>query len=131
MGLDMYLRARIKDTQEEFYEVYWRKANQVFRYLEKNIGTIENCKEHVVPVDVVKNLLNTCIDVFDKATDGTYVTNSEYASQKLPTRSGYFFGSTEYNEYYVMEIKWTIEELTNALEVFDPERHEFVFWAWW
>ena len=45
MGLDMYLFKRNKKTNEEVQEImYWRKANQIRRWFENELGGLENCK---------------------------------------------------------------------------------------
>jgi hypothetical protein len=37
----------------------------------------------------------------------------------LPTRSGFFFGGTEYDEYYMNSIKYTINILEEVLSEVD------------
>jgi hypothetical protein len=46
---------------------------------------------------------------------GKYVVNSEVAAENLPTTSGFFFGSTDYDEWYMEDMKLTKKILTEAL----------------
>ena len=42
--------------------------------------------------------------------------NPEIAAALLPTCDGFFFGSTEYDQWYMDDINQTIEILTEVLE---------------
>ena len=49
----------------------------------------------------------------------------------LPTRSGFFFGGTEYDEFYLRDLKDTVEILDRVLG--DPllEDCDFLYQASW
>jgi hypothetical protein len=51
-------------------------------------------------------LLNVCEKVLD---------NPDLAEELLPTSSGFFFGSTDYDEYYEQELRETVILLTKLL----------------
>ena len=131
MGLDMYLYARNKETKEDVEVAYWRKANQVLKFFKECFGEMKNCKEYNVSIDTIKGLLKTCENVLNKATDGENVTNVKYAHQMLPTQDGFFFGSTEYDKWYVRELQSTVDKLKVVVEQFNPEVENLVFMAWW
>jgi ABC-type Zn uptake system ZnuABC Zn-binding protein ZnuA len=136
MGLDMYLRSKIyiganyehnkiagviyltkegKPIKINLDKVtyiiedcgYWRKSNQIHGWFVDNVqkGT-DDCGEYYVSEDKLKELLNLCLQI--KA-------NPTLASELLPTRSGFFFGNEEYDEYYWEDIDNTIEILNNVL----------------
>lgn len=50
----------------------------------------------------------------DFRTDGKVVLNPE-ACEELETESGFFFGDTDYNEYYVYHLDETIEQLEKVV----------------
>ena len=43
------------------------------------------------------------------------------AEELLPTTEGFFFGSTDYNEYYMKDIDYTIEILEEAISEYELE----------
>lgn len=51
----------------------------------------------------------------DFRTDGEVITNPEVCGA-LPTEEGFFFGSTEYDEYYVYQLDETIKQLSKVVE---------------
>jgi hypothetical protein len=44
------------------------------------------------------------------------MNDKEKANSLLPTRSGFFFGDTSYDEWYFMHIENTEKQLTEVLE---------------
>ena len=150
MGLDMYLNKRTYVQQwehqkpEEKYNVevtkggetaninpkkvkyiieeagYWRKQNQIHRWFVENIqnGT-DDCGEYYVSKDALASLLELCEKV---KADNTL------ADELLPGASGFFFGGTEYDEWYFNGIDNTIEILKEALE---DENGEYLYSSSW
>jgi hypothetical protein len=150
MGLDMYLNKRTYVQQwehqkpEEKYEVvvtkggeptnvkpnkvkyiieeagYWRKQNQIHRWFVENIqnGT-DDCGEYYVSKTDLETLLKLCEKV--KA-------DNALADELLPGASGFFFGGTEYDEWYFNGIDNTIEILKEALE---DENGEYLYSSSW
>ena len=55
--------------------------------------------------------------------------NHSLAEELLPSASGFFFGGTEYDEWYYNDIAHTIKCLTEALE--DESADEFEYHASW
>lgn len=60
--------------------------------------------------------------------DGLVVEDPSVAQQLLPTQAGFFFGSYEYDEWYVKQIDETIEIIENLLATtnFDEEMIYYV-----
>jgi hypothetical protein len=138
MGLDMYLSKKTYVKQwehqspEEKYEVvvtkggqpvdgikagrvkyieeevgYWRKANQIHKWFVDNVQNGEDdCGDYYVEIDDLMNLLDVCKQVKDDPSK---------AEQLLPPQSGFFFGGTEIDEYYMRDIEHTIEILESIL----------------
>jgi hypothetical protein len=137
MGLDMYLEKRTYVKQwdhqsaEEKHEVvvtkggqptkidpkkvkyiieeagYWRKANQIHRWFVENVQDgIDNCGDYYVGSEKLTELLELCKKV---------EADHSLAEELLPSASGFFFGGTEYDEWYFEDIKNTITILEEAL----------------
>lgn len=96
---------RVSSIQEDIG--YWRKANHIHNWFVENIQNgNDNCGEYYVGIDDLINLLEVCKEV---------KKDPERADELLPTVSGFFFGSTDYDEYYMKDIDYTIEILEGAL----------------
>lgn len=79
---------------------YWRKANAIHRYLLGCIGKVDDGSEARLYGWHIKKLKEICQEVLD---------NHDLAKEKLPTQEGFFFGSTEYDDYYFEQLQKTIE----------------------
>lgn len=87
---------------------YWRKANHIHNWFVENIGDgVDECQKMFVPRDRLEELRDLVVQV---------IANPEQAEELLPTGEGFFFGSTEYDEWYFADLNDTLEILTNALE---------------
>ena len=108
---------------------YWRKANQIHAWF------INHCNEgedRCVDIDVTRGhlqeLYDTCVLVRDnsKLIDGKdqhrIIEDSSIAEDLLPGQEGFFFGGTEYDEWYLKQILDTIEILKPELDIdYDKE----------
>jgi hypothetical protein len=129
MGLDMYFYGRrylwndrekadainklfpeicgadIEEVKAEFK--YWRKFNALHHWFVQNLQDGEdNCKESYVTVDKLYELRDICSAIMDDPSQ---------AENLLPTQSGFFFGNTDYDEYYFNEVKSTLDWLNDFL----------------
>lgn len=136
MGLDMFLDG-VEWIREEWdkdfnvtkkhqriftRECYWRKANQIHRWFVENVQYGEDdCHEYEVTREQLHELKKVCEEVKN---------NPEKAEELLPTQSGFFFGSTEYDEMYFYDINDTINQL-NALFNIDEKYDYFVYHSSW
>jgi hypothetical protein len=86
---------------------YWRKANQIHNWFVENIQKgNDDCGDYYVGTDDLEKLLDACEKV--KA-------DHSLADSLLPSASGFFFGGTEYDEWYFKDIDNTIDMLKEAL----------------
>jgi len=96
---------------------YWRKANAIHQWFVVECGEGEdNCKPYDVSREQLMELRDLCRQV---------ILNPEKGEDILPTADGFFFGSTEYDEWYMEEVKATVELLDGILE--NPK---FEFGGW-
>ena len=101
---------------------YWRKANAIHKYFVKNFRDgVDDCREIHVGRDDLKELLDICHQVKE---------DHNKAEELLPTQSGFFFGSTEYDWWYYDNIEDTIKQLTAILED-GSDSWSFLYQASW
>ena len=147
MGLDMFLE-RMPRGEKPRYEIateigYWRKANQIHNWFVNRVQDgIDDCRyHHPVSRRILEELIETCQEVLGSCEivegkvnigmqfvdgeivqmfeDGKCIKDSSIAESLLPSRSGFFFGGTDYDEWYIRDLEHTIEICKNAIETTD------------
>jgi hypothetical protein len=110
------------DTVKVGFEVgYWRKANQIHEWFVKNVQDgVDNCAYYYVGRDDLEKLLSLCKEAL----------KSDHPEKVLPTQEGYFFGSTEYDEYYRDDLEDTVKILEKVLAL-PEEFSEFFYHSSW
>jgi len=122
--------------------MYWRKANAIHKWFVDNVQNGEDdCKEYYVSIEKLKELRDVCENVLIESqlvegivengqfanaeTKGKLKPNLElgkvikdysYADKHLPTASGFFFGGTNYDEWYYNDVKETLLFLNEELK---------------
>lgn len=87
---------------------YWRKANHIHAWFVKNVqDEKDDCGDYYVSEENMKELLDAVNQVLD---------NHDLAEELLPIQEGFFFGGTEYDEYYFSDLEETREILEEALK---------------
>lgn len=118
---------------------YWRKANQIHNWFVENVqGGEDDCGEYNVSKEQFEKLLSICKRIKEKCLlvhsmvkngeqiengqftpiyeEGKSMTNWELAEELLPTKSGFFFGGTDYDQYYMEDIEYTITLIEEILK---------------
>ena len=146
------------DTEHEYGHkrlmeqlVSWRKANQIHNWFVENVQDGEDdCGSYEVTKEQLEALLELCMKVklasklvkgkvkngytFENGKevpimeDGEYIEDPSTAMELLPSQSGFFFGSTEYDQWYMDDIDYTIEKLLEVLRTTDFDK-EIVFYS--
>lgn len=119
------------DTEHEYGHMsiieqvgYWRKANHIHAWFVDNVQDGEDdCDYHN---EVTKDDLEYLLDICQRVLD-----DHSLADALLPTQSGFFFGGTEYDEYYFDDIKDTIEIIKNVLETTDFDKEMIYYVSSW
>ena len=138
MGLDMYLY-----TKEDFDKpsakesCYWRKVNWLHNYFTNvaiNADEVEN--DNLTPFYIqredLKHLITQCAEILSLYVfpmEKGEPTWQDVAETSLPTQSGFFFGDTSYNEWYLEDLVKTMESIAQVLADYPDE--EFVYYAWY
>ena len=119
MGLDMYLYGKKDNYNLIGYNIgkigiqvevgYWRKANSIHKWFVENIqGGVDNCATYSVGKESLEELKSLCEKVLD---------DIDLAEKLLPTQEGFFFGKTEYDEWYFDDLRDTIEIVNKCLDL--------------
>lgn len=145
MGLDMYLNARryirswddsdtkLQETMNAAFPergdmeiktitceaAYWRKANAIHKWFVDNIQEgRDDCGSYYVNRERLAELRDVCKQV---------LADRQRAKVLLPAQSGFFFGNTDYDDYYFENIEYTANQLDKLLDpkyaAFDFEYH--------
>ena len=105
---------------------YWRKANAVHKFFCDLDGGKDECQRIAVSVDKLIELRDMCAAVLQEPA---------IASSVLPTQSGFFFGSYGYDEWYMDDMRNTVEQLDQILSAIpkdaDPWDYSFYYHASW
>lgn len=119
---------RIKEVSCEM--MYWRKSNQIHKWFVDNVQEgKDECQETFVSVDQLNELLNTCRFVLAGRDGPNAIAN---ARALLPTHSGFFFGGTDYDEYYWQDLENTVKGLEEILGNEEITKHwEFYYCSSW
>ena len=146
MGLDMYLRAEkyisgynndeqvkilldllgLEQSDRKFdndgsFRVnisvgYWRKANAIHNWFVKNVQNgVDDCDRYYVDNEKLIELRNLCQKQIDNPNEDI-----------LSPTSGFFFGSTDKDEYYFGALKDTIDMMDFILN--NPRFEDFSFY---
>lgn len=135
---------------------YWRKANAIHKWFVDNIQDGEDdCSYHrEVTEENLKNLIDICETILntvelkeDKVLNGykwtkegkeeavyeggEYVVNPEVCERLLPSESGFFFGSTDYDQWYIKDIKYTYDTLRRILKETNFETQMLFYVSSW
>jgi len=134
---------------------YWRKANHIHNWFVRTVQDGQDeCQRSYVSreqlqelVDLCRRVLNTVETVEGDVSQGTtffpdgrverhtkrgpVVCQTGIAESLLPTSSGFFFGSTDYDEYYLRDIRDTITMLEPLLADESIADCEFYYRASW
>lgn len=107
---------------ETYYEIaYWRKANAIHKYfVDKCADGIDQCQKTYVSLGDLEELVNICEQILN---------NNTLAPDLLPTHDGFFFGSTDYDDYYFEKIKYTYDVCSKII-TFMEEQDRYGNYDW-
>lgn len=88
--------------------ITWRKTNAIHNWFVQKIQNgVDDCKDYPLKTLALNELLRTINQT---------LKNPDRAHETLPTLEGFFFGSTEYDEYYYNKLKATKLALETLLK---------------
>lgn len=142
-GQDVSVISSKEVTTIEQEVLYWRKANEIHAwFVDRLANGVDNCVPIEVDISELIELRNITAKVLEaselieaEVVNGYSISTGEdgemvkipnmemgkkiadptVASQLLPTQSGFFFGSTDYDQYYYEDVKMTHDKLTEVI----------------
>lgn len=123
---------RVTEITEQV--AYWRKANAIHSWFVENVQDgQDDCREYQVTTEQLSELIDICKKTI------AYVTSLPKIEKKyldwnkkehtlivydvkdddevdLPTQEGFFFGGTDYDDWYVNSLQDTIDQLQPLLD---------------
>ena len=126
MGLDQWINVQYYGESGEHLETsfYYRKVNFLRKWFEDNGMDIESdCDIYYIDIMDIIALKDDCETVLE---------NPSYAKYVLPTTSGLFFGSTDYDEYYFNDVKKVLNDINEILDLYEHEEVIDIHYTdWW
>lgn len=118
--------------------IYWRKANAIHKWFVDHVQDGEDdCKFYPVEVEQLLELHATCGKVLEASKlvkgkqfagkklvdgelvsvyeDGMVIEDATVANELLPSQEGFFFGSQDYDEWYLADVRHTYDAITLML----------------
>jgi len=126
--LKEFARNHIQDnflSKRTNYQVgYWRKFNALHNWFVKHcaIDGEDNCLPIYVSYKDFAELKATCEKV---------LKHHSLASELLPTQSGFFFGDTEYNEWYFKDLEYTVDLFNKIEKLINKSKYDLIYQASW
>ena len=113
--------------------MYWRKANAIHKFFVDNAaGGIDDCQPVQVTIEVLKDLVDRCEKILQGEVDDEGVLiDPTTAMELLPTQSGFFFGYTDYDDWYIDNLKETVKALKPIVEHAELYTDPIIYEASW
>lgn len=133
----------------------WRKANAIHQWFVDTVQDGEDdCDYHdEVTKETLQELLDVCEQVLKASEmvdgqivngyrytdngkepileDGQHIKDPSVAMELLPTTGGFFFGSTDYDEWYYEQVEYTANKIREILETTDFEQEMIYYVSSW
>lgn len=101
-------------------DLYYRKVNFLYAFFpptEDEMAFIEKAD--------AERLIEACDDVLALGED-----NLQDAEDILPTQSGFFFGSTDYDDWYLADVRQVRREFKQFLKNWQPDEVAIICYSW-
>lgn len=144
-------------TKQIYEQVgYWRKANEIHDWFVNEIQDgVDDCNYHrEVTRQDFERLRDTCQKIVSETRlvegkvingynidkngkeipieiDGLIVEDDSLCRHLLPTTSGFFFGSTQYDQYYIEDLKHTIQICEEVLQTTNFDEQMVYYCSSW
>ena len=102
------------------YDAYFRKVNFLFAYYENEGKMVDQWFAFVEKEDV-DDIIDRCKRV---------LANHKLANELLPTQSGFFFGCTDYDEWYFKDVQDCLNQMKKYRKLLKDGVTGFVVFSW-
>lgn len=105
---------------------YWRKANQIHSWFVRECQEgVDECQHTHVGREKIQELLGICKKIL-----GTPKKKRDaVARELLEPQSGFFFGSTDIDEWYYEDLERTVKMLESVLAL--PDEWDLIYHSSW
>ena len=103
---------------------YFRKVNFLMSFFDYH----DNCEYQTIDIGDLYNLREICTTI--SKMNPKSVEDRIRCAELLPTQSGFFFGNTEYDEYYFNDVEIVLEWLNDVLPTIEDD-DVVLMWCWW
>ena len=113
------------ELAEEIHNIFNRKEIAYFRkvnFLMAFFTYVDNCEFVEITKEQVSDLVDRATRVWE---------NHSLAEELLPTQSGFFYGSTEYSDWYFEDVKDVRDTFQEILDNTDWENEVVEMYCWW
>ena len=108
------------DDYWEQYDAYFRKVNFLFKYFEDRGKMVDQYYAFVESEDI-EDIIYKCEQVLN---------DHSLAHSLLPTQDGFFFGSTDYDDWYFSDVKDCLRQMKQYLKLFKKPGTGYVIFSW-
>ena len=105
----------------EDYNAYFRKVNFIFCYYENTLGKMIDQCYALTDADDIDRLIDRCERV---------LKDHSLADTLLPTQEGFFFGGTDYDEWYFYDVKNCLKQMKKFRKGLDDGMTAYVIFSW-
>ena len=117
--LEEKLNEEVKMAYEE-YDMYYRKVNFLFAYFE-NKGKMVDQYYAFVDREDIEDIIDKCERI---------KKDHALAPSLLPTQAGFFFGSTDYDDWYFKDIDDCLKQCKKYLKLLKDRVTGYVIFSW-
>ena len=104
----------------EPYDAYFRKVNFLFKYYEDR-GKMHDQYYAFTDASDIDDIIDRCEQV---------LKNHNLAHELLPTQSGFFFGGTDYDDWYFSDVKDCLKQMKKYRKLLKDGVTGYVIFSW-
>jgi len=108
------------DGYYEPYDAYFRKVNFLFKYYEDR-GKMHDQYYAFTDASDIDDIIDRCERV---------LKDNKLASELLPTQSGFFFGGTDYDQYYFEDVEDCLRQMKKYRKLLKDGVTGYVIFSW-
>ena len=120
LDIDVYkdLKKSAKNSDKPKYKdiAYFRKVNFLYAFFRDSLNKEDSWESGVEYATITKEQIEKLVE-----NCKLVLQNHDRAEELLPTSSGFFFGSLEYNDYYFESVADVLKTFQEVLDEYDED----------
>lgn len=111
-----------KEAEQSYleYDAYFRKVNFLFKYYEDR-GKMHDQYYAFTDADDIDDIIDRCERI---------LKDHSLANELLPTQSGFFFGGTDYDDWYFSDVKDCLKQMKKYRKLLKDGVTGYVIFSW-